>query len=125
VALKRTQYWNASVGTVRGGGTGHGESLVDMESYLQPSAQLRASASFGSGVANGFRVSATAGAAGLQIEPGAALDAAGRLIALESGGVAIVDPAADPSAVLNIATAAVAPARVALATPQLSGAHFV
>jgi hypothetical protein len=35
VRLVRTEYWNPSTGTVRTGSTGHGESLADVETYLQ------------------------------------------------------------------------------------------
>ena len=36
MTVMRTEYWNLTTGTVRAGATGHGESLIDMESYLLP-----------------------------------------------------------------------------------------
>jgi len=43
IPLIRSQYWNPSTGTVRGGSTAHGESLVDVESGLLPLARATAS----------------------------------------------------------------------------------
>ena len=115
--IQRTEYWNLSQpGTVRAGATGHGESLTDMESYLLPMDQARGSGMYSWGVADGLAVQATAGASGLTIAPGTALDVAGRLIVLTPGGTAITDPAIDPAQVQGVPTVPVDSSGVTLAT---------
>jgi hypothetical protein len=115
--IERTEYWNLSQpGTVRAGATGHGESLTDMESYLLPMDQARGSAMYSWGVADGLAVQATAGAAGVTIAPGTALDAAGRLIVLTPGGTAITDPTIDPTQVQGVPTVPVGTSGVTLPT---------
>ncbi len=119
--LRRTQYWNVAIGTVRTGSTGHGESLTDFESYLAALEQVRNGAMFGTGVVQGLTVTAAAGAAGLTVSPGTAFDARGRVIALLEGGSAIVDPNVDPAAVLHVDTVLVPADGVRLATPAPGG----
>jgi hypothetical protein len=123
--LLRTEYWNLSTGTVRGGATGHGESLTDVESYLLPLDQLRGSSLYGWGVANGLRVTAVSGQADVTVAPGAALDAAGHVVVLADGGFAVVDPTVDPEQVQNVPTIPVDAAGVVLPTAGSSGDQFV
>ena len=121
MALLRTEYLNLSTSTVRGGPTGHGESLADMENYLLPLDRLRVSSLHGWGVGDGLRVSAASGQAGVTVSTGIALDAAGHVIALPDGGVAVVDPNADPHQLDNIPTVPVGADGLTLSTSGLSG----
>lgn len=116
IPIIRSQYWNPSTGTVRGGSTAHGESLVDVESGLLPLARATASSLYTWGVADGLAVSAVTGADGVTVAPGTGLDALGHLVVLATGGVAVIDPAADPAQVLNVATVPVGPDGVTLPT---------
>jgi len=120
--LMRTEYLNLSDNTVRSGSTGHGESLNDVEKYLLPMDQLRSSSLHGYGVAAGLRVTAKSGQAGVSVSTGTALDAIGRVIALPEGGLAVVDPNADPHAPDNIPTVPVGGDGLTLSTNGLSGA---
>ncbi|HMH89730.1 MAG TPA: hypothetical protein VK586_01465 [Streptosporangiaceae bacterium] len=115
-AVMRTEYWNISTGTVRTGPTGHGESLTDMESYLLPMDRARDSGLYSWGVADGLAVQGTAGAPGVTVMPGTALDAAGRLIVLPAGGTVIVDPTVDPAQVSDVPTVPVDATGVSLPT---------
>src|SRR4051812_6737663 len=119
--LIRTEYMNVSTGTVRGGSTGHGESLTDMESYLLPAAQIVASSLHTFGVADGLLVNATSGGTGLTISPGSALDSAGHLITVAVGGFVVTDPSVDPSQIVNVPTVAVGAGGVVLDTTGLTG----
>jgi hypothetical protein len=119
--LIRTEYMNVSTGTVRGGSTGHGESLTDMESYLLPAAQVLASSLHTWGVADGLLVNATSGETGLTISPGSALDSAGHLITVAVGGFAVTDPSVDPSQIVNVPTVPVGAGGVVLDTAGLTG----
>ena len=119
--LMRTEYWNVSTNTVRGGATAHGESLTDMENYVVPQAQMVGSSLYTWGVADGLVVTATPNQAGVHIAPGVALDAAGHLIALATNGFAIVDPTVDPNQVLNVPTVPVDGAGLALDTSTSNG----
>lgn len=119
VPITRTQYFNVATGTVRAGSSSHGESLTDVESGLLPLARSTESSLHSWGVADGLTVTATTGQPGVSIAPGAALDSLGRLIALAAGGVAVTDPAADPSQVVNIDTVPVGATGVVLATDAL------
>jgi hypothetical protein len=114
--VKRTEYLSVSTGTVRSGATGHGESLTDMESYLLPLDRFRGAGLYFWGVADGLAVRATLGQAGITVSPGTALDAAGQLIALPSGGTVIVDPSADPTSIRNIPTVVVGADGITIAT---------
>jgi hypothetical protein len=116
IPIIRSQYWNPSTGTVRGGSTAHGESLVDMESGVLPLARATASSLHTWGVADGLTVSAVTGADGVTVAPGVGLDALGRVVVLANGGVAVIDPAADPAQVLNVPTVPVGPDGVVLPT---------
>ena len=109
--LTRTEYWSLSIpGSVRTGATGHGESLTDMENFLLPLSQSALSALRTPGVADGLTVTATAQPQGLTVSPGVALDVNGHLIVLAADGVAIVDPAANPSQLVNVPTVQVSAA---------------
>ncbi|MEV0803188.1 hypothetical protein AB0I34_36245 [Kribbella sp. NPDC050281] len=119
--VRRTQYWNLPTHTVRAGATGHGESLIDLEEYLLPMTDARASALHTWGVAQGLEVSAAVGAGEVTVSPGVAFDASGRTIVLSAAGVAVTDPAVDPTAVLDIETVAVGPAGVVLPTAGSAG----
>ncbi|MFD8498406.1 hypothetical protein [Amycolatopsis sp. NPDC059657] len=114
--IRRTEYWNVSTGTVRSGATGHGESVTDVEDYLIPLDRARTAGLHGWGVAAGLRVTATAGAAGVTVTPGSAADAAGSVVVLAVGGVAVVDPGVDPDQLQNVPTVPVEAAGVAVAT---------
>ncbi|MDN5768118.1 MAG: hypothetical protein L0H78_20150, partial [Humibacillus sp.] len=120
--ITRTQYFNVATGTVRTGSTSHGESLTDLESGLLPLARATAASLHAWGVADGLSVTATTGQPGVTVRPGAALDSLGRLVALVPGGVAIIDPAADPAQVVNIATVPVGDSGVIVATDGLGPA---
>lgn len=115
-ALKRTEYWTISTGTVRTGPTGHGESLTDMESYLLPMDAARGAALYSWGVATGLAAQGTPGQPGVTVLPGTALDAAGRLIMLVPDGAAIVDPTVDPAQLQDVPTVVVGADGVALPT---------
>jgi hypothetical protein len=112
--LQRTQYRNLATGTVRTGSTGHGESLVDVESYFSPLEQTRNAALLDAGVAQGLTVQATAGSSGLTVLPGTAVDGHGRLVVLAAGGTAIVDPDVDPAQVMHVPTVPVPDTGLAL-----------
>jgi hypothetical protein len=120
--LIRTEYMNVSTGTVRGGSTGRGESLTDMESYVLPVAQILGSSLHTWGVADGFQIDATPGQPGLTISPGCALDGVGHLITIAVEGFAITDPSVDPSQIVNVPTVPVGPDGVVLDTAALTGA---
>src|SRR6185312_14612718 len=74
---------------------------------------------------DGLAVTATTGQPGVTVAPGAALDSLGRVLALAPGGVAIVDPAADPSQVVNIATVPVSDSGVTVASDGLGPATLL
>jgi len=123
--MTRTQYFNVATGTVRTGSTAHGESLTDVESGLLPLARWTESSLHSWGIADGLTVTATTGQPGVTVSPGAALDSLGRIVALAPGGVAVVDPAADPSQVVNIATVPVGATGVTIATDGLGPATLL
>jgi hypothetical protein len=123
--MTRTQYFNVATGTVRAGSTSHGESLTDVEGGLLTLARATAASLHTWGVADGLSVTATTGQQGVTVTPGAALDSLGRLVALASGGVAIIDPAADPSQVVNIDTVPVGDGGVVVATDGLGPATLL
>ncbi len=123
--MTRTQYFNVATGTVRAGSTSHGESLTDVESGLLPLARATAASLHAWGVAEGLSVTATTGQPEVTVAPGAALDSLGRLVALVPGGVAIIDPAADPSQVVNVDTVPVGDGGVVVATDGLGPATLL
>jgi hypothetical protein len=123
--LMRTEYWNLSTNTVRGGATAHGESLTDVESYLLPHAQVSTSSLHIWGVAGGLAVSATPQQIGVTVSPGVALDAAGHLIAVAVDGFVVIDATVDPHQVANIPTVPVTVGGVVLDTADLSGELFL
>ncbi|SDW52688.1 hypothetical protein SAMN05421504_101822 [Amycolatopsis xylanica] len=114
--LRRTEYWNVSTGTVRSGATGHGETVTDVEDYLIPLDRARTSGLHGWGVAAGLRVTATVGSAGVTVLPGTAVDAAGNVVVLAPGGLAVVDPTVDPDQLQNVPTVPVEVTGVGVAT---------
>ncbi|GAA4842649.1 hypothetical protein GCM10025787_24960 [Saccharopolyspora rosea] len=125
MTMMRTEYWNRSTNTVRGGPTGHGESLTDMESYLLPLDQIRDSSLHGWGVARGLAVSAAPGATSVQVSTGTAVDASGRVIALAEGGLAVVDPDVDPHQPQNVPTVPVGADGLAISTGTATGDRFL
>src|SRR3712207_4144448 len=98
VGLVRTQYWNVSGPnpTPRTGDTFRAESRTDLEGFVLASDAARNAALQGWGVAAGLEVSAVAGAAGVTVAVGVALDADGHVVVLGEDGVAIVDPSVGP-----------------------------
>jgi hypothetical protein len=119
--VQRTEYRNLATETIRGGPTGHGESLLDVESYLMPMGRLRGRSQFSWGVLEGLSVSAPAGQAAVQVGVGSALDAAGNLIVLVGDGAAVVTPGVDPEAVENVPTVAVGADGVSVPTTGANG----
>ena len=121
--LVRTQYWNLSGPnpTPRTGETSRAESRTDVEGYLLASDAARNAALHGWGVAAGLEVSAVAGAAGVTVAQGVALDLDGHVVVLGEGGVAIVDPLVGPTGVQNIPTVPVTATGVVLDTAGLTG----
>ena len=105
--VQRTEYRNLTTGTIRGGPTGHGESLTDMETYLLPMDRQRIRGLYSDGIVEGLQVSAVEGETAVRVAPGSALDRTGAFIALVSGGAAVTDPDADPDAVENVPTVVV------------------
>ncbi|GAB3258572.1 tail fiber domain-containing protein [Kineosporia babensis] len=96
--LTRTQYWNVgqSTPTPRPGSTARAESQLDLEEYLLAADRARNTGLVTPGVVSGLEVTATVGSSGLTVNPGTAVDAAGRVVVLAAGGRAIVDPNAGP-----------------------------
>jgi hypothetical protein len=125
MTVMRIEYRDPDTGTPRDDPTGHGESLIDMESYLLPLDQVRGSSLLSFGVAAGLGVRAVPGQPGLTVTPGAALDGAGRMLVLVANGVAVVDPAADPDDPRNIATVTVPAAGLRLESAGLTGPRFL
>jgi Chaperone of endosialidase len=125
MTVMRIEYKDPDTGTPREEATAHGESLVDMESYLLPLDQVRGSSLLSFGVAAGLGVRATTGQPGLTVAPGVALDGAGRLVVLAATGVAVVDPAADPDDPRNIPTVTVPAAGLRLESAGVSGQRFL
>ncbi|MER7251327.1 hypothetical protein [Kribbella sp. NPDC000426] len=123
--MVRTQYWNLSTNTIRSGSTNHGESFTDVESGLLPLSRATESSLHSWGVADGLAVSAVVDTAGLTVAPGAALDSLGRIVALAAGGEAIVDPAVDPSQMVNVPTVSVGDTGLVVPTDSSGPGTFV
>src|SRR6266498_265577 len=100
--LVRTEHFNVSTGIVRGGATSHGDSQIDVESYLVRHDQISSSALHSWGVAEGLSVTVVPDPGSLTIKPGVALDSAGHLISLAAGGFAVTDPSISPGQVANV-----------------------
>jgi hypothetical protein len=90
--LVRSEYWVPDTESVHGGYTGHGESIADMERYLRPLIAELAASALGFGVVHGLTVTATAGAQGLTVSTGLALDGKGFPALLSEKGAVVVDP---------------------------------
>ncbi len=121
----RTEYRNLSNATVRGGSTGHGESLTDMESFLMPMERARTKASFSAGVLEGLVLSAATGDDSISLSLGTALDSVGNLVVLADSGFAIVDQTVDPNDVENVPWVTVGPTGVTVSPAGLSGDQVV
>ena len=120
--LIRTQYRNLSIpGTVRAGSTTHGESLTDVENFLLPLSLSATSSLYVAGVADGLTVTATPQQKGVTVGPGVALNAVGHVIVLAAGGFAVIDPAANPSQIVNVPTVPVDASGVTVDTTGLTG----
>lgn len=102
--VQRTEYRNLTTGTIRGGATGHGESLVDLESYLMPVTREQNRGQLSAGVIEGLTLALTEAADGITVAPGSAIDTAGNFIALVVDGFALVAPDLAPDAVENVPT---------------------
>jgi hypothetical protein len=123
--VQRTEYRNLTTETIRGGPTGHGESLLDLESYLIPMARQQNRSQFSAGVIEGLRLAHAADHRGIQVSPGCALDTAGNLIAVVAGGVALVAADIDPEAVENVPVVVVADDGVTVPATGASGSCVV
>src|SRR4051794_27657299 len=97
------------------------ESRTDVEGYVLAADAARTAALLGWGVAAGLRVSPVAGAAGVTVAVGVALDIDGHVVVLAEGGVAVVDPLVGLSGVQNIPTVPVTATGVTLDTTGLAG----
>lgn len=95
--LSRTTYRdpNLTSNPVRSGDSTRGENAIDMDNYYRPLEQVHGSSLHGWGVASGLKVTATLNSPHVNVQPGVALDEAGRHISLALGGQAEVDPNAD------------------------------
>ncbi|MEU3904564.1 hypothetical protein AB0F20_12145 [Streptomyces goshikiensis] len=100
--VKRTEYFNFDTVSVRSGSTTRAESLMDSDDYQRRLDEARGATLHTWGVCGGLRVSATPGQAGLTVQAGTALDAAGRVSVVDPGGFALTDPNLDPGQLLNI-----------------------
>ncbi|MBM2614001.1 hypothetical protein JIG36_00330 [Actinoplanes sp. LDG1-06] len=125
LALARTAYLDPATGTLRGGPTGHGESHVDLESFVLPSARMTLNALASWGVADGLAVRAQPGATTVTVSTGTAFDRNGHLVSLGAGGSAVVDPDVDPNQVANVPTVLVSEQGVGLSTAGLSGERLL
>ncbi|HYQ70239.1 hypothetical protein [Actinophytocola sp.] len=123
--LVRTEYMNTSTNTVRTGATSHGESLVDVESYLMRHDQIGFSSFHSWGVAEGLSVTGAPTPTSLTVMPGVAADSAGRLISLAVGGFAITDPTVDPTQVMNVPTVPVTADGVVVSSAGLTGDRYL
>jgi hypothetical protein len=108
----------------RAGATSHGENKVDMDQYFRPIERLHGMGAHGAGVAWGLQVGAAMGQPSIQIQPGMALDPAGKHAYLAVGGQAEIGPTADNPGV-NPDLTAVTPAGITLPTANLTGDYFV
>ncbi|MEV6115941.1 hypothetical protein AB0L59_26410 [Streptomyces sp. NPDC052109] len=125
MAVKRTEYFNFDTGSARSLGTQRAETLMDTEDYYRPLDEARGAALHTWGVADGLGVSATPGQPGVTVQPGTALDAAGRTSVLETGGFAIVDPGVDPQQPVNIPTVVIGADGSRLDTTGMSAGTYV
>ena len=123
--LMRTDYWNRVTGSVRIGDTRRDETVTDVEGFLLPYAQAGTVGLHLWGIAAGLSVTATADQPGLSVAAGSAIDAAGHLIVVSGGGVAVVDPDIDPADVAHIPTVAVDTTGVILPTAADTGPRYL
>ena len=121
----RTQHRNLVTGADLTGPTVHRESRVNLEDYLEPITAARTQALHGAGVATGLRVTATAGAPGLAVGVGVAVDRRGRTVALQDAGVAVTAPDAVATSARNLATVPVTAAGVTIGTTDLTGTRLL
>ena len=124
-ALMRTDYWNRVTGSVRIGDTRRDETVTDVEGFLLPYAQAGTVGLHLWGIAAGLSVTATADQPGLSVAAGSAIDAAGHLIVVSGGGVAVVDPDIDPADVTHIPTVAVDTTGLILPTAADTGPRYL
>ena len=105
-AVERTQYWDdpRAQTAVRDGSPALAETFADVEQYLLPMERRRLAALHDWGVADGLRVTASPGAAGVQVGVGTAFNADGRQIVVAEGGSVIVDPNVDPDQIESVPT---------------------
>lgn len=124
--ILRTEYRNLETNTIRGGATGHGESLTDLESYLMPLESARNRALFDSGVLEGLAVGVAAPTAtDLLVSTGTALDGQGRLILLPEGGYAVTDPTVSATDVQNVPLSTAGAGGVTVPAPTTAGTFVV
>jgi hypothetical protein len=123
--LVRSDYWNRITGSVRAGDTRRDETVTDVEGFLMPYGQAATAGLHLWGIADGLAVSARANQPGLTVTAGAALDAAGRVIVVAGGGMAVTDPDIDPADLANIPTVAVDTTGVSVSTANRSGTRYL
>ncbi|MEU6885633.1 hypothetical protein ABZ918_10545 [Streptomyces viridosporus] len=125
MAVKRTEYFNFDTNSAWSGATQRADTLMDTEDYYQRLDAARGAALHTWGVADGLWVSAIPKQPGVTVQPGTALDAAGRTSVLETGGFAVVDPAVDPEQPVNIPTVVIDADGLRLDTAGMSAGTYV
>ncbi len=118
--IVRTEFRNVD-GSVRGGFTGHGESLNDVENFQMPMDRARGRGGSSWGVVEGMEVSVGIGEPGVTVSPGSALDSDGNLVVLAVQGSAVVDPTVDPTNDDNIPTVVVGDDGVTVPSTTVTG----
>jgi hypothetical protein len=104
----------------------HGELRVDIEQFTMPQSQTVLSSLASWGIADAFSVSATVGQQGVSVEPaGVAIDGLGRVITVAAGGLAVVDPDADPTSLSVDTVTVVAGQPLVVTTENRDGDHVL
>ena len=121
--LKRITYKQLD-GEARTDTTGNVESLVDQESYFAPWLQAHGANLHTWGIVSHLEV-AKAGATGVLVKPGIALDSKGRVLVLaDDGGKAVIDPDWDPNDVEHTPTEDVTAQGIEIPTAGLQAGTY-
>lgn len=125
--FERAEYTDRTTGDALLGYATRRESRLDVEHFTIPQLQVLGSCLHLWGVAAGLGVSAAAGQPGVQVAPGVAVDAAGRMLSIAPGGAVVTDAAVslDPDLVVDVPTVTVTATGVALGTGGVTGDRFV